>query len=343
MTGDPAIGRSTSRNVLVTGGGGFLGHAIVKRLVEKGDDIRTLSRGDYPGLEALGVEHIQGDIADRSAVMAACRDRDLVFHVAAKPGVWGRYPDYFNTNVIGTRNVVTACKTHGVPLLVHTSSPSVIFDGRDMEGVDESAPYPDRYHTHYQETKALAERHVIEATDESLRTIVLRPHLIWGPGDNHLVPRIIARARTLFVVGDGQNSVDTIYIDNAADAHLLAADRLAADPALSGKVYFISQDEPVRLWDMVNSILGAAGLDPVARSMPMKAAWAIGALLESIYRLFRIPTEPKMTRFVAEELSTSHWFDISAAKRDLGYAPSVAIDEGLVRLRDWLAAQDPEP
>lgn len=329
----------SSRKVLVTGGSGFLGQAIVRRLIDRGDEVRTYSRGFYPALAAMNVDQIQGDIRSRTDVFGACRDRDLVFHVAAKPGVWGRYSDYYSTNVIGTQNVIAACKAHEVPNLVYTSSPSVIFDGKDMEGVDESLPYPDHYHTHYQKTKALAEQHVVRETADGLKTIILRPHLIWGPGDNHLTPRIIARAKTLFIVGNGENLVDTIYIDNAADAHLLAAERLAEHPNLSGKIYFISQDEPVRLWDMINNILKSAGLDPVVRSMPRKMAWLIGALLESIYRILHIYSEPKMTRFVAEELSTSHWFNISAAKRDLGYKPEVSIEEGLAQLQTWLMSE----
>jgi nucleoside-diphosphate-sugar epimerase len=184
----------------------------------------------------------------------------------------------------------------------------------------------------------MAEQAVVAASDQQLKTIVLRPHLIWGPGDNHLVPRIIARAKTLFIVGDGDNLVDTTYIDNAADAHLLAAERLAERSELSGRIYFISQGKPVRLWDMINSILRVGGLDPITRTMPRKVARFIGGVLESVYRIFRVTHEPKMTRFLADELSTAHWFDISAAKKDLGYAPSVTVDEGLERLGKWLGA-----
>lgn len=329
----------TARNVLVTGGGGFLGSAIVDRLSRRGDRIVSFARGFYPELTDKVVDQIQGDICNRDQVLKACKDKELVFHVAAKAGVWGSYSDYYRTNVIGTENIIDACRTHRVPYLVYTSSPSVIFNGKDIEGVDESAPYSDRFQSHYQRTKAIAEQAAVAASDPELKTIVLRPHLIWGPGDNHLVPRIIARAKTLFIVGDGNNLVDTTYIDNAADAHLLAADRLAERPELSGKIYFISQGEPVRLWDMINDILQAGGLDPVTRSMPRKVAWFIGGCLESLYRILQITREPKMTRFVADELSTAHWFDISAARKDLGYAPGVTMKEGLDRLEAWLRAE----
>jgi nucleoside-diphosphate-sugar epimerase len=336
MKNDESIKSKSSQRVLVTGGGGFLGGAIVRHLVERGDRAISFSRRLYPELAAMGVEQIQGDVSDANAVEQACREVDLVFHVAAKPGVWGNYVTYYRTNVIGTQNVIAACKQHNVSQLVYTSSPSVVFDGDDMEGVDESVPYPEKYHAHYPKTKAMAEQSVIAAGDEGLRTIILRPHLIWGPRDNHLVPRIIERANRLVKVGDGRNLVDTIYIDNAAAAHIQAADRLEQDHNLSGRVYFISQDDPVPLWEMVNNILKAADLAPVQRSISRKTAWMIGAALEIFYKMFKISGEPRMTRFLANELSTAHWFDISAAKIDLGYKPKVSTEEGLSRLERWL-------
>jgi nucleoside-diphosphate-sugar epimerase len=322
--------------VLVTGGGGFLGGAIVKRLVKRGDRVISFSRGFYPELSEMGVQQIQGDISDAAAVEQACRKAELVFHVAAKPGVWGDYATYYRTNVVGTRNVIAACQQHHVSRLVYTSSPSVVFSGADMEGVDESVSFPQKYLAHYPKTKAMAEQLVTRAAAEGLKTVILRPHLIWGPKDNHLVPRIIGHANRLVRVGNGRNLVDTIYIDNAADAHIQAADKLKQNPHFSGKVYFISQDDPVPLWDMVNNILSAAGLFPVRRSISRNMAWMIGAALEFVYKSFRIPGEPRMTRFLADELSTAHWFDISAAKRDLGYHPAISIEEGLSRLEEWL-------
>jgi nucleoside-diphosphate-sugar epimerase len=327
---------------MVTGGGGFLGSAIVRRLAEKGVRVRSFARNRYPELTKLNVTQIQGDIADREAVTDACAGAEIVFHTAAKPGVWGKYEDYFRPNVTGTENVIAACRKHRVPRLIHTSSPSVVFPGGDMEGADESVPYPETFHAHYPETKALAEQRVRKAASGELRVIILRPHLIWGPGDNHLVPRILARARQLAIIGDGKNLVDTIYIDNAAEAHLLAAEQLKAHPELSGNLYFISQDEPMPLWDMVNAILRAGGHGPVRRTISRKTAMRIGSLMEWVYKTFRIPGEPRMTRFVAEELATAHWFDISAAKRDLGYVPRISTGEGLRRLEGWLQANSPE-
>jgi len=323
---------------LVTGGGGFLGGVIVRMLRQRGEGVVSYSRGNYPELERLGVAQCGGDLADREALTRAAAGCDIVFHVAAKAGVWGDYADYYRANVTGTENVIAACRAAGIGRLVHTSSPSVVFDGRDVEGGDESLPYPEKYEAHYPRTKALAEQIVLAANGPDFSTVALRPHLIWGPGDNHLVPRIIARAKAgrLRRIGDRPCLVDTVYVDNAARAHLQAADRLFHGSPVAGKAYFISNGEPLPLWEMVNRILAAAGLPPVNRSISPRLAYAAGVLCEALWGTLRLPGEPTMTRFVAHELATAHWFDISAARRDFGYSPEISIDAGLVRLREWL-------
>ncbi|MGE3822335.1 MAG: NAD-dependent epimerase/dehydratase family protein [Isosphaeraceae bacterium] len=323
---------------LVTGGGGFLGGAIARRLVERGDRVRSLARGDYPALRAWGVETPRGDLADPGAVARAVRGMDVVFHVAAKAGIWGSAEDYRRANVEGTRNVIEACRNAGVKTLVYTSSPCVVFNGRDMEGADESAPYPSHFDASYPATKAEAERLVLAANGPELATVALRPHLIWGPGDHHLVPRILARARAgrLRRIGRGDPRIDATYVDNAADAHLLAADRLEPGSPIAGRAYFIAQGEPVPLWDLVDGILAAAGLPPVTRSLPLSVASVAAVLCETVYGALRVRSEPPLTRFMVRELATSHWFDLTAARRDLGYAPRVSTAEGLVRLAAWL-------
>ncbi|MBI3735972.1 NAD-dependent epimerase/dehydratase family protein [Candidatus Sumerlaeota bacterium] len=326
----------------VTGGGGFLGKAIVTQLLARGDQVRSFARGAYPDLAALGAAVIQGDIADAARVAEAMRGCDVVFHVAAKPGVWGPYEDYYRANVTGTENVIAACRANGVARLVYTSTPSVVFDGRDMEGANESVPYAEHFETHYPKTKAMAERLVLAANDDKLAAVALRPHLIWGPGDHHLIPRILARAGRLRIIGDGKNLVDTVYVDDAAAAHLLAADKLAPGSPIAGKAYFITQGEPRPLWEIINRILEAGGRLPVTKKISPRAAMAVGAALEFIYGALRIKSEPPMTRFVARELSTSHWFDISAARRDLGYKPKISFDDGMNRLAQWLSGRGGE-
>ncbi len=320
---------------LVTGGGGFLGKAIVAKLLDRGDSVRNLSRDDYPELADCGVETVRGDVADPEVVMRAIEGRDIVFHVAAKSDMWGPYEAYRLTNLVGTDNVIAACRSHGVPRLVYTSTPSVVHGGGDIEGADESLPYAERFAGPYPETKARAERRVLAANDEQLATVAIRPHLLWGPGDNHLIPRLLERARSgrMRYVGREDKLIDTLYVDNAADAHLAAGDRLAAGAACAGKAYFVSQGDPWPASKISNAILAAAGLPPVTRRLPVWLAYAIGALAEATYRLLRIESEPLVTRFVVRQMSAAHWYDISAARRDLGYEPSISIEEGLARLR----------
>lgn len=323
---------------LVTGGGGFLGGAIVRALRQRGWAVRSFTRTAYPWLEEFGVEQVLGDLADPEAVNRAVAGADVVFHTAARAGVWGRAADFYATNVTGTENVLAACKAAGLRKLVYTSTPSVVHGGGDLEGANESVPYPTHFDAPYPETKATAEQAVLAANGPDLATVALRPHLIWGPGDPHLVPRLLARAREgkLRRVGSRPVKVDVTYIDNATDAHLLAAEKLDIGTPPAGKAYFISNGEPVDLWAFIDRILAVAGLPPVNRTVSVWKARLAGRVLEWVYRVLRLPGEPPMTRFVANQLATSHWYDISAARRDLGYEPRVRIDEGLRRLAEKL-------
>ncbi len=314
--------------VLVTGGNGFLGSRIVARLVARGDEVTVFARGPYQG--SAGLQSIRGDLRDASAVADAIKGRDAVFHAAARAGVWGKRNEYFGINLTGTRNVLAACQKHGVQRLVYTSTPSVVFGDGSLEGADESTPYAARFLTHYAESKRYAEEEVLAANGVAgVSTVALRPHLIWGPGDPHLVPRVLARARAgqLRRVGDGANLVDITHVEDAADAHLLALDRLEQ---CSGRVYFI-HSETVKLWDWIDVLLRRAGLAPVEKSVSRAAARRAGAVLEFVYGLFGLAGEPPMTRFVAENLAVSHYFNIAAARRDLGYQPRrvgpAALDE----------------
>jgi len=319
---------------LVTGGGGYLGGAIVRALIDRGDEVSSLQRGTYPELEQLGVQTHTGDMTNPDEVIKASKDCDIIFHVAGKTGVWGDFHDYFNTNVTGTESVITACLENKISRLVYTSSPSVIFNGKDEENVNESIPYPDHYFNHYQTTKAIAERKVLAANRDGLATIALRPHLIWGQGDPHLIGRIVERAKTgKLKLVKGHSLVDTTYIDNSVSAHLLAADALQPGAACAGKTYFISDGEPVSIADFINRILATVDFPPITQTISPGLAYFIGATSEIIYELLGLKREPMMTRFIAKQLSCAHWYDISAAKRDFGYQPIVSIEEGLKRLQ----------
>jgi nucleoside-diphosphate-sugar epimerase len=321
-------------HALVTGANGFLGQYIVEQLLARGDRVRAFSRRRSAELDALGVETLLGDVRDRSATIAACQGVDTVFHTAAVAGIWGPWKLYYETNTLGTRNLIDGCLRHAVPRLVYTSSPSVTFDGREQCGIDETAPYSTRWLCHYPHTKALAEQEVLAANGrEGVLTCALRPHLIWGPRDRHLLPRVIERARRgqLVRVGDGKNLIDTVYVENAALAHLLAADRLVSDSPVPGSAYFISQGEPVNCWRWIDEVLALAGLAPVRRAISTSAAYYVGAALETMHVLLRRRGEPRMTRFLALQLGRSHYFNIDRARRDFGYHAPICTAEGMQR------------
>ncbi|MFI5345006.1 MAG: NAD-dependent epimerase/dehydratase family protein [Elusimicrobiota bacterium] len=328
---------------LVTGGGGFLGSAIARKLRERGDDVRVFARGSYPALEVIGIDVMRGDLADADAVSAACEDRDVVFHVGGKVGLWGAYEEYFASNVTGTKNVLKACGEHGIGKLVFTGSPSVVFNGSDVEGWDESAPYPERFDSHYSRTKAQAEDMVLAANHHRLATVSLRPHLIWGPGDNHLLPRLVKRARAgrLFRIGADSKKIDTIYIDDAVEAHLMAAVQLSPIADIAGNAYFLSAGDPRPVWEIVDRMLAAAGLPPVKKSVPKGLAMTAAGACETVWRTLGLQSEPPLTRFLVLQLTTAHWFKIDAARDELGWRPRVKIEDGMARLAQWVRAARP--
>ncbi|MBP7140752.1 MAG: NAD-dependent epimerase/dehydratase family protein [Opitutaceae bacterium] len=322
--------KSPSRT-LVTGGTGFLGRHLVERLISQGRSIAIFARTPAPDLERKGVTFIQGSLTDPNAVQAACAGVGTVFHIAARVGVWGRYNEFHAVNVLGTRALLDGCRRHGVSRLIHTSSPSVVYNGLPLAAADESLPLTKHCPSPYPLTKAIAEREVLEASAGSLRTVALRPHLIWGVGDPHLIPRLLARARSgrLRVVGRGDNRVDMVHVENAVDAHLAAEAALDFNPAaVSGRAYFITNDEPVALWQWINALLGALGIPRVERRVSLPAARAFGLGCEIAWHLLPLRGEPPMTRFIADELARDHWFSIAAAKRDLGYSPRVSMESG---------------
>ncbi|MEO8804254.1 MAG: NAD-dependent epimerase/dehydratase family protein [Rudaea sp.] len=324
--------------VLVTGGGGFLGMAICRQLAAAGHDVCAFNRNRYPQLDALQIEQRIGDVASLDSVTAAAEGVDAIVHNAAKVGGWGRIEDYYETNVRGTDMVLAACELHRVRKLVFTSSPSVVHGGTDLDGVNESVPYAKHFSSAYAQTKALAEQRVLAANGDQLASVALRPHFIWGPGDPNLLPRILEQAKRgrLRIIGKATKKIDTTYVDNAAEAHVLALNKLDIGSPIAGKAYFISQGEPISHEAMINAWLKAAGLPPETRRMPLGLAQFLGSAFETVYSTLRIQREPPLTRFSVELLSTSQWFNIAAARRDLDYAPRVNMIEGMARLSQHL-------
>ncbi|MDR3631803.1 MAG: NAD-dependent epimerase/dehydratase family protein [Desulfocapsaceae bacterium] len=320
------------KTALVTGGGGFIGRALVRALLARGITCYVAGRNPYPEIEKMGALCFCGDIRDRGFLEECSRGVDTLFHTASLTGIWGPWSHYYSVNVLGTENVLHACRKNSIARLIYTSTPSVVFDRHDICNGDETLPYPQTFLCHYAQTKALAERMVLQANGDSLSTCAIRPHLVWGPGDPHLIPRLLERGRNgqLKIVGRGENLVDISYVDNVAHAHLLAADNLPGIAA--GKAYFVNQGEPVDLWKWINELFERTGIAILEKKVPFIAAYGIGMTLEIAYKILALDREPGMTRFLAEQLAKSHYFSIARAREELGYIPLVNNEEGMRRL-----------
>lgn len=321
---------------LVTGGGGFVGAALCRRLRDLGHDVTALGRRPSPALAAEGIRTVVQDLTESGAAAALAgvlAGVDCVFHTAAHVRMWGPREAFARGNVGATENVIAACRVAEVGRLVFTSSPSVVATDHDLRGVDESQPYPARYRAFYPETKAAAEREVLAAHGPALKTISLRPHLIFGPGDTNLVPTVLARARAgrLVQVGAGRNIVDLTFIDDCVAAHLLAAAALESRPEAGGRAYFISQGEPVPLWDWIGRVLELHDVPPIRRHVSTATARLLATAAEAAWRTLGLASDPPLTRFLVEEMSTDHYFDIGAARREIGYVPSCGVWEATER------------
>jgi nucleoside-diphosphate-sugar epimerase len=331
--------------ILVTGGGGFLGGYIVDQLLQQGHSVVTFQRRPHPELAERGVEVVQGSLVERDALRRAMRGCEAVIHTAAKAGVWGARKDYFSINFEGTQNLCACMSAEKITKLVYCSTPSVVFNRNEFKGADESLPYGRDWLCHYAESKALAEAHALEwGRAGHGKVIALRPHLIWGIGDPHLLPKVISRSQSgrLRIIGDGTNLADFTRVENAAAAHVLALDALDR-PSAVNRPYFISQSEPVVLWDWINDLLKRVGVPPLEKRISLTAAYKIGAICEGLWKLTGRQSVPPMTRFVAIELAKNHWFSIEAARRELGYRPEeFPAEQGMeVYAKAWLEGNTP--
>ncbi|MFK7822984.1 MAG: NAD-dependent epimerase/dehydratase family protein [Oligoflexales bacterium] len=327
----------TGSKILLTGGGGFLGRYIAKNLVERGYKVISFSRKKYSFLEELGIESYQGDLRNVNQLMEAGAGCTSFIHTAALAGIWGRQKDYLDTNFEGTRNVIEAARQLKIRQLIYTSSPSVAFEGRDIQGLSESIPYAKKFFCSYSYSKKLAEEAVLAANSPEMQTLALRPHLIWGPDDPHFLPRLLQQSRQgrLFRVGHQGNMVDVIYVENAAAAHTDALKAMQANKKLGGKAYFLGQEKPVKLWKFIDQLLVAGGQKPLRSTrIPFPFAFALGCLFELLYNgIGSFHRDPPMTRFLALQLSKSHYFNHDRAKRDFAYKVSISTEEGLRKLK----------
>ena len=326
--------------ILVTGGGGFLGCHIVELLQQRGYQVRAMGRRDQPVLVSRGVEFIKGDISFLEDVERAVDGVDAVFHAAGRAKMDMDSQAYYNTNVEGTKNVVRSCEKYGVKKLVYTSSPAVVFNGENFSGGDESLPLQPNYHWYYSSTKAIAESYVLSHNSPTLKTVALRPHLMLGNGDPHLIPNILryARSKSLKIVGSGNNLVDITFVENAAHAHLLAFDALDSGRAC-GNAYFIGQERPIKLWEFINKIFEGVGFPKITNHISYRRAYCFGALCELFYKVFRRSKMPPMSRIIAVTLSKDHYFSHERAHKDLGYVPQITIEQGTASLINDLRLQ----
>lgn len=318
--------------ILVTGGTGFLGKHLATALLEGGHQVHILGR-NFAQAEALiaqGAKPIVADLRDKPAVYAACAAMDVVYHVGALSAPWGKRTDFYDINVGGTEAVLAGCQAHGVRRLIYVSSPSVIFNGRDQYSVSEDVGYPHRFTSIYALTKKLGEDRVNAAS--GLETVIFRPKAIFGPGDQALLPRLIAAARQkrLPQIGDGRNLVDLTYVENVVSALLLARET----PTVVGKTYTITNDEHIPLWDVVRSILKRLHLSTHLRQLPLSVVLAAASFMEM--RATLTGREPLLTRYSALILARTQTYDISAARRDLLYTPRISVAEGIERTLEVL-------
>ena len=313
--------------VLVTGATSLVGSAVVNLLQDRGDSVTVLQRRSS-GLDVT--EHL-GDIANRTAVTAAMTGVDAVVHVAGRAAATGEWALFEDTNVLGTRNVIDAARDAGVTRFVHVSSPSVAHSGQSLVGAPAGPADPEHARGHYARSKAQAELIALGANSASMSVVAIRPHLIWGPGDTQLVGRIVDRARSgrLAIVGSGASLIDTIYIDNAAEALVAALDRA---PELGGRAFVVTNGQPRPVREVLDRIVMAAGVERPRIKVPYRVAHTGGLVVDRVWEHRKIESDPPMTSFLAEQLGTAHWFDQRETRRALKWRPKVTMEEGFRRL-----------
>ncbi|PPF63119.1 nucleoside-diphosphate sugar epimerase [Clavibacter michiganensis] len=316
--------------VLVTGASGFLGGAVAREIAAAGHEVRTFQRRPSG---VVGVDDALGSLTSPADVARAVEGVDAVVHLAAKVSLAGDPAEFAAVNVEGTRTLIAAMRDGGVGRLVFVSSPSVAHAGASIVGDDAQPADPQNARGEYARTKALAEQLALRADSESLRVVAVRPHLVWGPGDTQLIERIVERARAgrLPLLDRGAALIDTTYIDNAASAIAAALQRV---DEVHGNAYVITNGEPRPVAELLAGICAAAGVPAPAWSVPAGVARAAGSAIEAVWRVKPGADEPPMTRFLAEQLSTAHWFDQRRTRAELQWQPAVSLDEGLRRLAE---------
>ena len=323
----------------MTGTGSLLLGGIASELLRRGDEVVCLQRRPAAFIGHQNAREVLADVCDEEAVALAAEGCDAIIHGAARVGVVGSQKEFYDTNVHGTENILRAAEQHSISRLVFVSTPSVAHTGSSLIGAPAGDAEIGRSRSYYAESKAIAERTVLNARNEQLAVVAIRPHLVWGPGDTQLVGRIVERAASgrLAVIGTGNALVDSTYIDNAISAHIAALDALHVGSACDGNAYVVSNGEPRTVNELMRSMCESAGVLFEPRHLSLALGIRFGSVIERLWPLMR-SSEPPITRFVAEQLGTAHWFDQRSVQQDLQWAPTVTIDEGFERLTQWFTS-----
>jgi nucleoside-diphosphate-sugar epimerase len=315
----------------VTGGSGFIGGALIRRLVAERIDVHALVRSDAAAekVQALGGIPIAGDLADVPSMAVGAQYCELAFHCAAHLGDWGTRDEFERANVQGTRNALAAARQAGLRRFVHVGTEAALLAGKPLIEVDERAPLRFDSPALYSSTKARAEEAVIEANRDGLETVVVRPRFVWGRGDTTLLPALseAVRSKRFAWIGGGSHRTSTTHIDNAVHGLMLAAERGAP-----GGVYFVTDGEPVVFREFVTRLLATQGVEVPSRSVPIGVAKALAAAGETAWRALPLPGRPPLTRLAVWVSGLETTIDISRAREELGYEPVTTIDEGLAEL-----------
>ena len=318
-------------SAFVTGGSGFIGGALVRRLVADGWTVRALARSDASAavVRERGAEPVRGELADTASMAAGAAGCEVAFHAAAHLGDWGAREDFERGNVQGTRNALAAARQAGVRRFVHVGTEAALLAGDPLVEVDERAPLRFDSPALYSSTKARAEEAVIEANHNGLETVVVRPRFVWGRGDTTLLPLLtdLVRSGRFAWIGGGHHRTSTTHIENTVHGLMLAARRGA--PA---GVYFVTDGEPVVFRDFITRLLATQGIDAPTRSVPTSVARAVAATSEAAWRLLPLHGRPPLTRLTVWVSGLETTIDITRAREELGYAPVKTIDQGLAEM-----------
>lgn len=328
------------KQYIVTGSTGCLGMALCKILLEQGFTVMALGRNKKLGqkLSSMGAQFIRIDLSEKDKLKQICSNADVIFHCAALSSVWGKYKDFYQSNVVGTANIINA--TPAKARLVHVSSPSIYFNFKSQYNIKETSPLPKYAANYYIKTKLMAEDLILQAhKKQSLNVVTIRPRGIFGPYDRAIMPRLMSLCKNgyMTIIGDGKQLIDVTYVDNVADALIKAA---TISKKYSGKIYNITNDEPMPFINILKQVFDAYKLNIIFKKLPYCLIKPVAHLLNLVYKLPLINKEPLLTPYSAGVMALGQTLDINLAKQELNYKAKISIEDGIKRYAKWQLAHD---